>query len=905
MTWGPLFFAAPAALFALLALPALFWLLRATPPAPQRVQFPPLRILLGIRTEEEARRRAPLWLVLLRALAAALAILGFARPSLAPEALAADAGAGPTLIVVDDGWTSAPFWPAAKAAAESAIAEAERTGQSVALLRTTPDRAPAVAPDIVAAADARASLARLDPAPWRPDRTVALERLKLAQGKFGRVLWIADGIGDDGSRAFAEALRQRGPLLVRTPPRSVRALSDASATADGIEAQVRRAPGGGGVGAIAAETLEGRSLGAVEFRFPSGADTARARIALPPEIAARAARVRIVGEASAGATRLLPAGSGRALVGLIDQGSSSQPLLSELHYVDRAIQPFATARRGGVRQLIDQGAQALILPDASRLAAPERNAIDAWLDKGGLLVRFAGPRLANDADEPLPVRLRPGSRTLGGALAWEKPQGLQPFPQESPFFGLTPPPEVAVRRQVLAEPTSEREARVWARLADGASVVTAAPRGKGLVVLFHVTAGPEWSDLALSGLYVEMLKRTLAFAGRANTGAQGGDASGPFLAERLLDGFGALRAPDVDAQPIPANIFAAAAASPATPPGLYARAGGTAAAIDAVRADETFSQLTLPSGTAQAGLDAARTRALGGGLLALALGVLAIDLIVALALAGRMPHWRRTPATAATLAFIALVSVSMAPDARAQPLDPAADLHLAYIMTGDARADRTAKAGLDSLAQELRNRTAVEPGATIGVDPARDDLSPYPILYWFAPDQPTRLSDAAIASLDRYMRLGGMLFVDTRDAERSRARTASGAPGPAAIMLQGLDAPPLELIGGDHVLTRAFYLLRSFPGRYSGARIYAETAAAAASRDGVAALLVGDGDWATAWVSDGTGRPAAGIEDRQHEMALRFGINLVMVALTGNYKADQVHVPALLERMGEQPERRR
>ena len=902
MTWGPLFFAAPAALLALLALPALFWLLRATPPTPQRVVFPPLRILLGIHTEEEARRRAPLWLVLLRAFAAALAILGFARPSLAPQALAADAVTGPTLIVIDDGWTSAPFWPAAKAAADAAIAEAERAGQSVALLRTTPDRAPPAAPDIGAAADARARLARLDPSPWRPDRAAALARLKLTDARFSRVLWIADGLADDGARAFAEALKARGPVLVRSPPRTARALIGASATTEGLEARVRRAPGGAGIGAIAAETLEGRSLGAAEFRFPPGADTAETRIDLPPEIAARAARVRIVGEASAGATRLLPAGSGRALVGLIDQGSSSQPLLSELHYVDRAIQPFATARRGGVRQLIDQGAQALVLPDASRLAAPERDAIDQWLGKGGLLVRFAGPRLANDADEPLPVRLRPGSRTLGGALAWEKPQGIQAFAQDSPFFGLTPPADVAVRRQVLAEPASEREARVWARLTDGASVVTAAPRGKGLVVLFHVTAGPEWSDLALSGLYVEMLKRTLAFAGRAGSGARGGDATGPFLPERLLDGFGALHAPDVDAQPIAANAFSTAAAAPRTPPGLYARAGGSAAAIDAVRADESFMPLTLPAGVRQAGLDAARTRALGGGLLAFALAVLAIDLLVALALVGRLPRWRRA-ATALALTLATLLAI--APDARAQPgVSPADDMHLAYIVTGDPRVDRIAKTGLDSLAEELRNRTAVEPGITIGVDPARDDLSPFPILYWLAPEQPTRMSDAAVASLDRYMRLGGMLFVDTRDAGRARAR-AAGAPGPAAIMLQGLDAPPLELIGGDHVLTRAFYLMRSFPGRFANARIYAETAAAAASRDGVAALLVGDGDWASAWISDGTGRPAVGIEDRQHELALRFGINLVMVALTGNYKADQVHVPALLERMGEQTERRR
>lgn len=897
MNLGPIFFASPAALLALLALPALFWLLRATPPAPRRVAFPPLRILMGLRTEEETRRRAPLWLVLLRAFAAALAILGFARPSLAPEAIAANVGAGPTLIVIDDGWTTAPFWSSAKSVADTVVAEAERAGQSVALLRTTPEITPPVAPEIVATADARAQLARLDPSPLRPDRRAALQRLEKSQARFARIVWIADGLNDPGARGFVDALKTRGPVTVRTPSRTARAIVAGASAPEGLTATVKRAEGGAGVGAIAAETAAGRSLGGAEFRFAPGAETVEAVIRLPPEIAARAARIRIVGETSAGATHLLPAGSGRALVGLIDDGAQSQPLLSELFYVDRAIQPFATARRGGVRQLIDQGAQALILPDASRLAAQDRDTLDSWLRKGGLLVRFAGPRLANDADELLPVRLRPGSRSLGGALAWEKPQGLQPFAQESPFFGLTLPGDVAVRRQVLAEPASEREAQVWARLADGASLVTAAPRGKGFIVLFHVSAGPEWSDLALSGLYVEMLRRTLAFAGRAERGAQAGDASGPYTPERLMDGFGALRPPNVDAQSIPAAQMPTASPSPATPPGIYARAGGGAAAIDAARADETLAPLALPSGVAVAGLDSSRTRRLGGPLLGFALGVLALDLLIALMLAGRLPtpRWPRRATATGVLAALVLLGAG-AHDAHAQTRnDAAGEMRLAYIVTGDARADRTARAGLEALAQELRNRTAVEPEATVGVDPARDELSPYPIIYWLAPDQPTRLSDAAVARLDRYMRLGGMLFVDTRDANRGRG--AGGAPGPAAIMLQGLDAPPLELVGGDHVLTRAFYLMRSFPGRFPNTRIFAETPASAAARDGVAALLVGDGDWASAW--------AGGVDERQHELSLRFGINLVMVALTGNYKADQVHVPALLERMGEPTERRR
>jgi hypothetical protein len=45
--------------------------------------------------------------------------------------------------------------------------------------------------------------------------------------------------------------------------------------------------------------------------------------------------------------------------------------------------------------------------------------------------------------------------------------------------------------------------------------------------------------------------------------------------------------------------------------------------------------------------------------------------------------------------------------------------------------------------------------------------------------------------------------------------------------------------------------------------------------------------------------PMVGGEPRQREFAYRAGVNIVMYTLTGNYKADQVHVPALLERLGQ------
>jgi hypothetical protein len=881
LSFGPFLFGAPGALFALLALPVLYFIMRATPPPPQREQFPPARLLEGLHTEDQSRERAPWWLVLFRMLAATLLILAFARPSLAPQA-AASANSGRTLIVIDDGWTSAPFWSEVRNAATAAIAEAERAQAPVFILQTAPSARPRDPGEALTAADAKARVQRLEPQPWRPDRADAAARLARTQGNFDRIVWITDGLSDPGAETLAAELQSRGNVTARLPPLTARGISSGSVTPQGVVVEVRRAANGSGAGAVTAETAEGRSLGSAELRFQGDALTATARIELPPEIAARAARVRIVGEQSAGAVRLLPAGAGRPFVGLVDPGGAGQPLLSELFYVDRALQPYASMQRGSISQLIDARAQALILPDAGRIAPTDSAALDNWLKNGGLLVRFAGPRLANDADDFVPVRLRPGSRTLGSALAWETPLAIGAFPADSPYAGIAPPADVQVRRQVLAEPASLEEARVWATLSDNSPLITAQARGRGLIVLFHVSATPEWSDMPLSGLFVEMLRRTLAFAARSDGAGEREIAGGPFVAQRLLDGYGSLAPVSADMQPVAPEAFAIAQPSPGTPPGLYERAG-VSAAIDAVRPDESLQPLQLLGGISRAGLGAVIERPLAGWLFGAAGLLLAIDLLIALFLIGKLPRFRR--ASAAAVMLLALFAPI---EARAQDAnDPTQTLRLAYVRTGDSRIDRASEQGLRALTAILTQRTSVEPGPPVAIDLARDDLSAYPFIYWPAPPSPRRLPDAALQNVDRYLAIGGLLLVDTRDSG------AQQRGQPARAMLSGIDVPPLELVTTEHVLARAFYLMRSFPGRSQSAQLWAESSSAASSRDGVASIFVGDGDWASAWSGQ------AGVSDRQRELSLRFGVNVVMVALTGNYKADQVHVPALLERMGE------
>jgi hypothetical protein len=903
LTLGPVGFAAPLLLAALLVLPVLWWLLRVTPPAPQRQAFPAVRLLRDLIAPEETPHRTPPWLLALRIAAAALLILGLARPVWNPEAAAPEDG--PLLIVLDDGWASAPDWAARHAAAAAAVDRAGRAGRRVALLTTAPDAeaAPPRATALMPAEDARARLAALRPRPWAPDRaaaTEAIEAFRAANPGTLETLWIADAVEHDAEGAaatrLAAALAEAGPLTLLRAERPARLLPPPLAEGDSLRLRVLQNPvPAAGEAAILARTADGRVLARATVPLPAGASEGEAVLDLPAEIRNRVLRLELEDEAGAGGVVLLDERFRRRPVGLVTPvaAESETPLLGAFWYVERALSPTAELRRGSVETLLARPLAVLVLADRPVANAAEQQALARFVEQGGMLIRFAGPRLAESPDPLLPVPLRAGERALGGALSWDRPQRLAPFPDASPFAGLALPEDVTVSRQVLAEPGPALATRAWARLADGTPLVTAEARGQGRIVLFHVTAEATWSDLPLSGLFVEMLRRLVALSG----GVRGTEEGGTLPPLETLDGFGVAGSPSPGAQPVAAAGIATARPSPRSPPGWYGLPGeGTERrALNAGAGLPAPVALPAPpAGARLTSLAADHTeRDLMPWLLAAALLLLALDMLVSLALRGalRLPRL----GTAAVLLALAL-------PAAAQPLPEGAaalETRLAYVVTGDSETDRISRMGLAGLSDFVNRRTAAALAEPVGVVPGRDDLSFFPLLYWpVLPDAPVSGADA-VAALNLFMANGGIILFDTR-AEGSGDGFAPGARAALRRVTQGLAIPPLHPVPEEHVLTRAFYLLSELPGRFAGGQVWV-SAEEDRANDSVSPVVIGGHDWAAAWAVDERGQnPFATIPGgaRQRILAYRFGVNLVMYALTGNYKGDQVHAPAILERMG-------
>ncbi|MBZ9672045.1 DUF4159 domain-containing protein [Mesorhizobium sp. ES1-3] len=940
MSWLPLSFGAPMVLWGLLALPVIWWLLRLTPPKPQTEVFPPLKILARVLRREETPQRSPWWLTLLRLLMAALVVAALAEPVFNPrEKLPAEGAA--LALVIDNDWASAADWNKRVATAERLINDAGSNGVPVVIAFTAEKPNAEIGPF-----DAAAALDRLRAAKPRPiptDRPAVYARVAgvLESLPGASVAVLADGLAAKGDEAAFNTLLSKNAARVVwavADRLSLTGLTSAENQIDGFGLTAVRAPGDPAPAQVTAGAFDdkGRRIADATLTFAPGEATATGTMAVPFELRNDFASIALDGERHAGAVRVLDESSKRRRVGLLSQAEAdqAQPLLSPLYYIRRALQPFADLVEpssadlaDAIPQILDQKPAMIVMADIGTIPAQVRQRLVDWVDNGGTLVRFAGSRLAaagND-DDLLPVRLRTGERSLGGALSWTSPQPVTEFPKAGPFADLAPPTEVTVTRQVLAEPTPDIVERTWAALADGTPLVTGLKKGKGTLVLFHVTPEATWSNLPISGSFVEMLRRIVQLSRNQGAMIANAEAAATSLAPyRMIAADGSLVPPTPDARP----LVPGAGALPVTfenPPGLYGSETGVFAhnLLDAASTFEPLArpQVTVPVTTVQYAFDESHN--LKGTLVAAALLLMLLDTLAVLWMGGLFSRRPRRAGAAATTAAVLIAlgalfghaDVARADDAKPGDqvaIEAISKTRIAYVLTGVPGVDSISRAGLEGLTRFLIEKTALEPGAPAGVDISKDELSFYPLIYWPIDPAAPMPSQAAIARIDAYMQQGGTVLFDTRDQFANGIGADSTSPATERLrdILGNLNVPPLEPVPSDHVLTKSFFILPEFPGRFAGSPLWVEASLDASNADnrpvrtgdGVSPIMITANDFAGAWAVDENGDPllpTVPADPMQRVYALRAGVNIMMYMLTGNYKSDQVHVPILLERLGQ------
>ena len=903
----------PWLLLAFILLPVLWFVLRAVPPAAKRRRFPGVTLLLELRDYDTEPDNTPWWLLLLRTIIISCLIVGFSEPFLNFDSI--DDKNADLLVIMDGSWADAPNWKSQKKEALRVVQQAKNSGQKVAFLQLTD---PIESLVFSAASDAQRQIQAAEPNAWLPNINSAEILTNLDNFD---TYWIASAVQWPRQSEFIEVLLDKGNVRVSQTSTALFGLLPISFTEQGIKVTGTRLKSKStqqvpiNIMGLDPSGVE-RLLQASVLNFEVGMLQASEAIKLPKEIRNRITRIMVVGQQSAVGVRVLGDNNSRSEVAIISGGFGAREglkLLSQEHYLTKALELSNDLIDGTIEDILLANPDAIILTDIVKISA--RAAISEWTERGGTLIRFAGPNLAaanhdlQKTDDLMPVKLRRGGRSLGGAMSWGSPKTLQPFEEDTPFFGLPTPTEVKVTAQVLAQPSPMLSTHVIARLSDGTPLVTQKKLGQGRVVLFHITANTEWSNLPISGLFVSMLDRLVSNGAKASFEPVA-LAGTTWKLSQELSAFGKLKSAG-DRAGIDGQSLIDKGITSKSPPGIYEKET-LRWTINLLKDNSNFKPPNWPSLVDLVGPLISPLQSLKALFLFVALVLLAFDVLISLWMSGKLLG-------VGTIFAALLALLSLTPEnTRAQTVNDRSiiatrDVVLAYVRTGDVRQDEISSAGLLGLSLALNQRTSIEPVTPLGVSLAVDELSFYPFLYWpITPAQKTPTADE-LQKLNRYLKGGGLILFDTKDADISKFGQSTIEAQTLKEITVGLNLPPLSLISRDHVLTRSFYLLQEFPGRYAGTEVWLEASSAKEntinkkpfrnSNDGVTPVIIGGNDWASAWAVDNSGQPllpvGRGVSgERQREIALRFGINLIMHVLTGNYKSDQVHVPALLDRLG-------
>lgn len=893
-------FLSPWVLSALAAVPVLWWLLRALPPRPRAVRFSAFFLLKDLQTKLTSAAHMPWWLLLLRALMVVLFIGAFAGPVLHPSQDFPGGTQGNVLIIVDNGWASAAGWGARQEKLKEYIKQIRRSGRPVIFMPTAPSDEDGqmhfYGP--MPGEEAEGWAGRLKPQPWR---TAHGDAGQLAQKLFDSYkvthsVFLSDGLEAETRDLLVIAQARGGGLTLVTDdtvndPYILRqALQKPGAldfTLERLKATSQNMPL-----QILAYAGDDSVVDELKINFPAGSGEYAFSWDMPAEVRDKVARIALRERAMASAVFLASAQWRQHPAGVVANATQkeSRDFLSEVYYLRRALAVNDRLTIDRLDALLKMPLSALILPDSTPLTAVEKGELHDWVQRGGFLIRFAGPNLAANAegDLLLPVPLRYGQRAMEGAMTWETPVRLGDISEQSPLYGLPVPQDVTVAQQVLADPLPEVFEKTWLHLEDGTPLITGSKMGKGTIVLVHTSAGPDWSNFCYSGLYVEALQRMVSISsGISDYKVQ--TTLPPLL---LLDGFGRLHAPDSKSIATSAQPGQEFMPSPQTPPGIY----GDPQTFRSFNLGQYLPKMAalqdIPRDVTVLPYQAAAEIDLKPFLLKAALLLLLADTLLTL--------WLRGVAVfgAACLLMFACVSPAAAEDEK----NFVSGMYLAYVETGDQDIDRTSYNGLTGLGEVVSTRTTAKIKGVVGVDPAADMLSYYPVIYWPMTAGQEALSTTAARNIQDYLDQGGMILFDTRDRQFGGDGSVS-MPGSRKLreLMQNIQIPELTGIPAGHILSRSFYLLDKFPGRYDGGKLWVEKAPNP-HHDGVTSVIIGSHDWAAAWSKDQGDRTRFMIEpggEMQREMAWRFGVNMVMVALTGNYKADQVHISHILQRLGQ------
>lgn len=911
-------FVNPLILGALITLPLLWWLLRLTPPKAKRIVFGGAYFLAQIKSSEKTSKSIPLWLLILRMMIITLIILSFADPYFKnSDPLIQKDNQNEIAIIIDNSWASASNWNIIKNQARSLIKDASRENKKIIL--ATPHNYTEDNLSLLLEDTALSTLEQFEPtliSIKQANYDTLLDDLsRLTENKALVSFYLNDGLSNKRENAFLETLSTNSLSLTIFDHNNVKDLASLHRASSQTSNEITLTTNSD-IKDFTLSYMDDQQQLLYTQKIQIKGEQALNRITLDADssLLRSTKLISLTEQNHAGAKFWMRSNQIEKSIGLLQKKAKEKTdklnYLNPYFYIEKALSPYHKVTKGNLGALSEKS-QILVLSDSTDINEEDLSDIYKWIENGGIFIRFADENLASGLHSDLsPVTLRITGREFDTAFSWQDPQKIKLYKENSPFAPYNIPSDILVNKQILAEPALDLNQRTLASLEDGTPIITAEQRGLGWLVLFHVDATPKWSTLPLSGHFIDQLNALTQLSLKdSNVSDTDADNTSYRLIQKL-DFNGMLR-PAGDALvsitlPLKQNQIT----SLDEPAGLYENDQGNLFNLNfgQTASRDIRNSLNLEPSLNIREYNKTKDFEFKYLLLLLALFLFLLDWLYILNLKGVLKMQNILPTLLLGYVFIAFSPTT----SFAQEITPpnTNGIYLAYVQSGDPNIDSIAENGLNNLMKETVLRTSADIKGVVGVNIERDPLYPYPFIYWPLKNSGQALfflSQKASDKLSAYFASGGLLLIDTRDQylfssnadDLQALNYQNNASNRLQTLFNYIDVPPMEKLPKNHVLGRTFYLLSSFPGLYKNGGLWIARQNKSVN-DGVTPLVIGSNDWMSAWARHDNGSPVLEIPyggERQRELSYRFGVNLILYALTGNYKEDQIHIPFILERL--------
>jgi len=501
----------PEYFWLLLVVPLLWWLLRLIPPDAVRRRFPSLRLLQNLPRLRPQTAFTPLWLLILRGAIMILFVLGFTSPIWSSGDIDLPPPDQPIMLLIDNCWSAVPNFQALRDKALS-ILEPLPPEQNIAVLVTCPATAdPMISQGVVPVPRARALIHRIklqdETADWA--RLLhAMQTLELAP--IANVTFVSSGLiyHDDLARLLQE-LSAYDQVAIALPPESLLPVILSPATdRQKIRVEVQRFTDiGTSVYNIITRDKNGYILTLDKIQIPDGKRSESMALSIPPEALEEISTLQIP---NMGMTAQLswnppeiPARIGLVANNLVNSFTNPN------RYLNAALTDKTQLVINNWPALLEQNLP-VIISAVPELPTEQLNAIAAWLQQGGRLIRFAGLEVPSNPDQLLPGRPMEMLYHLNEQFLYPEPLGLAAFPPDSPFQNLRFHFSPHFYQHWLINAVDLSDKRIWANYADQTPMILSKTVGQGESLLITTPPTPSGGNWIFSGAFPAMLEKMIA-----------------------------------------------------------------------------------------------------------------------------------------------------------------------------------------------------------------------------------------------------------------------------------------------------------------------------------------------------------------------------------------------------------